>query len=110
MSEPNGGRLELGSHHDGDGIRLELRGELDVATAPSLETWLAEHRPLDAPLRLEVSGLSFVDSSGLRALMAARRAAVEDAGQPPALVGCSEMLRKLLRMTGLAEAFPGVED
>ena len=86
-------------------LMLRLTGELDVASAHVLHSYVSSLRPLSSPLRLDVSRVSFVDSSGLRALLAARRAAVEDTGRPVMLVGPTDMLRKLLTMSGLATAF-----
>jgi anti-anti-sigma factor len=88
-----------------DAVILTLAGELDVASVHVLETCVADLRPLSRPLRLDVSRLRFVDSSGLRSLTAARRAAVEDTGQPVTLIEPTETLRKLLTMSGLAAAF-----
>ncbi len=89
---------------------LVLAGDLDIASAPDVEACLATVRPLRAPLVVDVSRLLFVDSSGLRALMAARHAADEDVGLPVTLVGCSDMLRKLLTLSGLNDAFAGLTD
>jgi anti-anti-sigma factor len=86
-------------------LMLTLTGELDVASAHVLDSYVSSLRPLSDPLRLDVSRVSFVDSSGVRALLAARRAAVEDTGRPVMLVGPTDMLRKLLTMSGLATAF-----
>jgi anti-sigma B factor antagonist len=93
------------SHAPGDVVVLELKGELDVASAGALDRCVSTIRPLTTLLTIDVSDLGFVDSSGLRALTAARRAAVEDTGGAVRLVGCRDMLRKLLTMTGLSEAF-----
>jgi anti-anti-sigma factor len=89
---------------------LELTGELDVASAAVLENCVYERRPLTAKLTMDVSGLAFVDSSGRRALTTARHAAVDDVGEPVTLVGCTDMLRKPLRITGLSTAFVGADD
>jgi anti-anti-sigma factor len=98
------------AHQASDGpLVLTVTGELDVASAGGLEDYVNELRPLSAPLAIDVSGVVFVDSSGLRALTRARRAAIEDTGEPVILVGCSEMLRKLLTVTGLLPAFAGLD-
>jgi anti-sigma B factor antagonist len=89
-------------------IRLVLRGDLDITTAPVLDGRVQAIRPFRSPLSLDVSELSFVDSSGLRSLTAIRHAAVEDVGGPVRLVGCREALRKLLEITGLSDAFEQV--
>jgi anti-sigma B factor antagonist len=101
--------LRVTSHSPGDVVVLELTGELDVASAEVLDRCVSTLRPLTAPLTIDVSDLRFVDSSGLRALTAARRVAIEDTGAAVRLVGCSDMLRKLLTMSGLSEAFLDVD-
>jgi anti-anti-sigma factor len=56
---------------DSDGTTFHLRGELDMATADALLEGL---RPVLRPgvdIRLELSELEFIDSSGLRALISA---------------------------------------
>ena len=55
-----------------------------------------------------MSATTFVDSSGLRAMTAVRRAALEDTARPVTLVGCTPALRSLLELSGLATAFEGV--
>jgi anti-sigma B factor antagonist len=109
VSEWNGAGLRV-EHHASDGaLVLKVTGELDLASAGELEARVNELRPMSAPLAIDVSGVVFVDSSGLRALTRARRAAIEDTGEPVILVGCSEMLRKLLTVTGLLPAFAGLD-
>jgi anti-anti-sigma factor len=56
-----------------------MEGELDISTVPRLRDALREARGQDVPLvRLDISQLSFIDSTGLRALLvAAREAEVE---------------------------------
>ena len=105
MGEFDDEGLEVSQQSVDGSLILRLTGELDVASAHVLQTYVSSLRPLSSPLRLDVSRVSFVDSSGLHALVAARRAAVEDTGQPVMLVGPTDMLRKLLTMSGLATAF-----
>jgi anti-anti-sigma factor len=89
-------------------ILLVLRGDLDITTVAVLDDHVQAIRPFRSPLSLDVSELSFVDSSGLRSLTAVRHAAVEDVGGPVRLVGCREPLRRLLEITGLSDAFEHV--
>jgi anti-anti-sigma factor len=93
---------------DSTGARLTLKGDLDLSSAPQLEARLAALRPLWRPLTMEVSDLSFVDSVGLRSLILASRAAIEDYGGPVKLVGCRNALGKLLEITGVSDAFERV--
>ncbi len=82
---------------DGDGTLL-LEGELDLATVPRLRRAFEEHRPAAGDLTLDVSRLSFIDSSGLQELL--DLSAMLGAGTI-VLRKPSSSLRKLLRITGL---------
>jgi anti-anti-sigma factor len=53
------------------GYRLE--GELDLATSQDLLTAIRDHPGGDEPLTLDFSGVTFMDSSGLRALLEAAK-------------------------------------
>ena len=61
---------------DDDGVNIQLLGELDMATAPRLGRVLDE--ALDTmpdTVRLDLSELTFLDSTGIRVLMTASRRA-----------------------------------
>jgi hypothetical protein len=45
---------------------LALSGELDMASAHVLEAAVAAHMPADRPVELDLEGLTFIDSSGIR--------------------------------------------
>lgn len=51
------------------------RGDLDIATAPELEGWLDDLRRECADVVVDLSQVTFLDSSGLRVLWRARREA-----------------------------------
>lgn len=50
-------------------LRLSLAGELDLASTPLLEDRLARLRALKDPVRLDLSNLHFIDSTGLQLLI-----------------------------------------
>ena len=57
---------------DRDGrAHLTLRGELDLATAPELEQLVNEHIDAGQEVVVDLRGLEFMDSSGIRVLVAA---------------------------------------
>jgi anti-anti-sigma factor len=57
---------------DADGmLRVILLGELDLAEAHRLSARLAEHKSAERPVRLDLSELAFIDSSGVQALLVA---------------------------------------
>ena len=58
---------------DSDGsLRLTLFGELDLTVVGELESRLGELNAEEAPVRLDLSELSFIDSSGIRVVTRAR--------------------------------------
>lgn len=61
-------RLEENFERDG-ALRLMLIGELDVAVIDHLSTRLRELRKGGYPVRLDLSELQFIDSSGIQELI-----------------------------------------
>ena len=62
---------EIGSARTGEAVVVTVRGEVDLATAPELESCL--QRAFGAApdgVVLDLEGLTFIDSSGLRVLVA----------------------------------------
>jgi anti-anti-sigma factor len=82
---------------DGDGTLL-VQGELDLASVPRLRRAFEEHRPPAGNVILDVSGLSFIDSTGLQELLDLS-ALLEDGAI--VLRRPSASVRKLLHITGL---------
>jgi anti-sigma B factor antagonist len=68
----NLGSLVLRSEVDGDTHVVELLGELDIAGAPSLEEELLRIEATDAAtIIIDLGGLEFIDSTGIRLLLMA---------------------------------------
>jgi anti-sigma B factor antagonist len=64
---------------DSDGrVRLLLVGELDHATTQGLTQRLDQLKEDGSPVRLDLSGLEFIDSSGIRSLIVSLRDAREE--------------------------------
>jgi anti-sigma B factor antagonist len=84
---------------------VRLRGELDVATAPEFERVLLRLRPPDQRVVLDLSELRFMDSTGLRILLQARRGASEG-GWQLALRNVPPNVLRLLKLSGVEEAIP----
>lgn len=89
------------------GVRVLLRGALDIAGAARLDDELHGFPPGDAVL-LDVREVSFIDSTGLRALLEAGRA-VDGDGSPVTLIGVSPAIERLLDLTGAGSARQGAE-
>ena len=89
--------------------RLVLTGELDRMAADALHRRVAEvlRGRVPATLTLDVSGLSFLDSSGVRCLLACRRQA-EIAGCRLVVADPAAIAYQVLEISGLLDHF-GVE-
>jgi anti-anti-sigma factor len=66
---------------DADGrLAVAVRGELDLATAPELEAVLMPALSGGAKVVLDLRPLEFMDSTGVRVIVAAHQAAGESGG------------------------------
>ena len=65
-------RIDLESRSPGE-ASLRLSGELDMVTAPQLRDELARHRGRGRRVVLDLSGVEFIDSTGLVLLMESAR-------------------------------------
>ena len=83
---------------------LILGGELDPATAPVLEGRLDELAadPAVTSVVLDLGGISFLDSSGLRVLVAANER-LRNQSSELVLRSPSANIRRVLEVTGLTE-------
>lgn len=97
--------LEYTIRRDGDDVMISTYGDLDAHSAHGFET-LCWGVLVDSPtsLLLDTSGSTFVDSSGLRALMALRERCNHERTHFR-LVGRSAALDRLLDLTRLHEYF-----
>ena len=66
------GQLSLRSHRDGDVHTIALRGEMDLSNAGEVERELTHAEATDAAtILIDLSELTFMDSTGIRLLIAA---------------------------------------
>jgi anti-anti-sigma factor len=81
-------------------------GELDLATAPALEAALGRAFGAQGPRRvvLDLRELEFIDSSGLRTLLTARRQA-DQSGADFSLVAGHRGLERTLEIAGVHSVF-----
>jgi anti-anti-sigma factor len=90
-----------------DGVLiLELKGRLDAETSPMFEGRLLGHiRQGERRIVLQGSGLDYVSSSGLRALLMADRLLKDPPGK---IVVCGLMARieRIFQITGFSSIFP----
>lgn len=81
-----------------------LRGELDVAYAASVAAQLAAIAVSQRELIIDLAGLRFIDSSGVAALVRARKHA-RHAGGDLLLASPGEQVRRVLTVTRVIDSF-----
>ncbi len=83
-------------------VHLRVSGDLDVASSASMEAAALAAIETGAPVVVvDLSGVVFVDSYGMRSLIEASRAAERD-GIHLMVTGMSGGVDRLLRLTGLS--------
>jgi anti-sigma B factor antagonist len=91
--------LELTIDNDGGSPRVIVAGELDLATAEQLEAQLKQVESSEpATLVLDLRELEFMDSTGLRAVIAAD-ARARDRGAKLVIVRAPEDVDRVFRLT-----------
>ncbi len=105
--------LELSTSHHGDRAVVTVGGEVDLETASQLGDAAVEAVQGVSPhLVLDLSGVTFMDSTGLKVLLTSQRRA-QLAGGSFALAGASRTVQRILALTGLDQsipAFPTVDE
>jgi anti-sigma B factor antagonist len=86
-----------------DALVLAVSGEVDLDTADKLrEAVLDTFSEHPKSVRVDLTGVSFLNSSGLNALLAGLKRAEED-GIPYAVVNAQPDVHKVIEMVGLAD-------
>ncbi len=105
------GRFEIVEHKRGDTVTLAVAGELDLETAPKLADRVAGKLADQlATLTLDLSELTFMDSSGLRTLIELDRRAAEAPWSLTLRAPKRAAARTVLHLTGADAALPFEED
>jgi anti-anti-sigma factor len=87
-------------------VTITVRGEIDSSNCAELQDELLRLAAADGDrsCTLDLSAVSFMDSSGLRALLLGQKA-MTSAGKRMVIAGVSDNVRRLLEITGLLERF-----
>ena len=83
-----------------DPLRVIANGELDAASADQLAASLAAAHETGTSIALDLGGVTFIDSSGLR-VIAAEVSRSEETGETFAVSVASDAVRRIFEMTGL---------
>ena len=85
---------------DGETV-IELSGRLDTSTAPVLDKTINEDIPENANLTLDLKGLEYISSAGLRVLLSAQKR-MQKCGSMKLKNVCEEVM-DVFEMTGFAD-------
>jgi anti-anti-sigma factor len=104
------GELGVSDRVDGDRHVIALTGELDIASVRTLQAKVVELCTDEVrSLVIDLSELTFIDSTGMRAIMGARRLC-EERSCDFSLVPGGENIQRVFVLAGLDEYLPFVDD
>ena len=104
-----GAPYEAREENDSGRVRvLALTGELDMAATPAFEQRLLAWLRGDDPIILDLSGLTYMDSTAIAVLVSARKRGHLDRGRF-AIVCAPGDIERMLSYTGLDAAFDVAE-
>jgi len=99
-------RIAISEKVQGANLVLSIDGELDISTIPLLEQQIEATHASPTPLTLDLSGLTFMDSSGLRLLIELNERAQREQWALSLVAPRHESANLVLRMTGADSALP----
>ena len=94
--------LEVISAQTSEGTVLSVSGELDLSTGPALLDHVAIAMFDNPGIALDLTGVTFIDSSGLQVLLRTREVAIER-GVNAYVSAVSPAVRRLFDLTGTGE-------
>ena len=102
--------LEVVSAGAGEQVTVSLKGELDLSTVAKVEEELRRVEASDATLLvLDLSGLTFLDSTGLRAVITADERARAQ-GRRFVIIKGPDAVQRVFAITRLEERLEMVDD
>jgi anti-sigma B factor antagonist len=88
-----------------DAAVVSLTGELDLSTIPRIESQLFEQLRSHPGVVVDLTQLSFIDSSGIGLLIKAFRA-VDDGGKLHTVIAPGSQVERVFRLAGIDRALP----
>ncbi|HTX46992.1 MAG TPA: STAS domain-containing protein [Solirubrobacteraceae bacterium] len=92
-----------------DGVTVLVEGELDLATADELRRLLDTELSRRRAVKLDLSGVPFIDSTGLAAILAALRRSEEGRGELQIEGELQPQTRRMMELTGVLGLLEGGE-
>jgi anti-anti-sigma factor len=101
--------FEILEHEEDGRVHLVLTGELDLASAPALGDRLARLGAEEEAVRLDLSRLEFIDSTGLHTLVRAIDGAQSNGWRLQIDPTVTPQVRRLFEMVGFEHRIPGFD-
>lgn len=92
--------MEITKKTDGDIMTMHVVGRVDTTTAPELSAALKLDGIKD--FTLDISGVSYMSSAGLRCLLMAQKAMMASGGQMR-IAGVQPVVKEVLDITGFSD-------
>ncbi len=92
--------MRIEKNQEGEKLNLAVIGRLDTTTAPQLEQELKESLEGVKELILDLAGLEYISSAGLRVLLAAQRRMNKQGSMK--LVNVNELVMEVFEVTGFS--------
>ena len=104
--------FDIGMEWTGDTVHLHVRGELDIAVADRLVERIEAVRDSSARVALvDMHEVTFMDSSGLRALLSAHQLAAQDGREfDVVVIRAPAPVRDVIGLTGAAQLLHLADD
>ncbi len=93
--------LTINKTSDGSSLTVALEGRLDTTTSPQLEEELKSALDSVSALVLDMEGLEYISSAGLRVLLSAQKRMNRQGGMK--LIHVSDVVREIFEVTGFTE-------
>jgi anti-sigma B factor antagonist len=100
-----GDPLTIEVRHEQDYVIVTVAGEIDISTVARMRDCLFDLAASDRPLVADLDQVSFIDSTGLAALVGTAKRAACRGGSLYAVCG-QPKIRQLFRITGLDRLIP----
>ena len=87
-------------------VRVQVQGELDMSTSPQLDQLLRREVAAGKRVVVDLSEITFIDSSGLNALIGALRVAESNGGALMVSPSLPTQVKRVFEITGLSGVLP----
>ena len=93
--------MKLDTQVSGSSATISITGRLETMTAPQLESAIRKILPDTDELTLELAGLEYISSAGLRVLLSAQKAYIKKKGMK--LIHARDEVMEVFEVTGFTE-------